>query len=645
MPYAGGPPRAGRTERSPHLTALSEPAADRDPGDDHAPVAGAADPAPVPWRRLVAPALVAAALQVLLWTGERLPSVDGLAYFAAGRNLLDGAGFTRHGAPELHFPPLVPVALAGLERLTGSELAALRVWNLLTGIVVVVLLVTLAHRWWRDPRVTVAAAWLAGTVTGLVPLFVRHGGGSESIALALLLGAVLAAEAGLSSPRSGPRVVGSAAAGLMVGLAYLARPEALLPGLVVGLGALICAVRPPRPAATPSDTADPVPVPLADAAAVPMGDTMADPTAIATGGGVDPVAGDPPGPLLVRVLRDAAPFGVALLVCVAPYVAYLHSHTGSWSPTSKTQDVSLEAWRGAAADDRLSRDRELYAIQPDGVSLGGETTSLTALAREDPGGWLGIVGDNVVALARVLAVPEKAPGPVPIWGWELLPIVLLPPAVAELWRTRRRWTTRVMAAMGLIPVASCIAFFVQTRYLVLTTAVLALYAAAGLARWTAGRAGRVTTTAIAVVVLTMATSTYVDVRTFLPWETDFDPTEQADAGRWIAANTPPAARIMTRSFHVQGYADREVVALPSAEYDEMLAFARRMGVDLIVADQSSIRTRRPELIDDLLGDDAPPGLELVHRIDGRGRRVLIYRLDPPAPPSEEGPIYLGYVSD
>ena len=35
---------------------------------------------------------------------------------------------------------------------------------------------------------------------------------------------------------------------------------------------------------------------------------------------------------------------------------------------------------------------------------------------------------------------------------------------------------------------------------------------------------------------------------------------------------------MTRSFHVQGYSDRDVVAMPSADYRSMLEFARRMGV-------------------------------------------------------------------
>ena len=95
-------------------------------------------------RRLRAPALATVVVQAILAWGDRMPSVDGTAYFAAGRNLLEGAGYTRHGAPELHFPPVAPVLFALGERLLGSEVAALRVLHLGSGLACVALLVALA---------------------------------------------------------------------------------------------------------------------------------------------------------------------------------------------------------------------------------------------------------------------------------------------------------------------------------------------------------------------------------------------------------------------------------------------------------------------------------------------------------------------
>jgi hypothetical protein len=78
----------------------------------------------------------------------------------------------------------------------------------------------------------------------------------------------------------------------------------------------------------------------------------------------------------------------------------------------------------------------------------------------------------------------------------------------------------------------------------------------------------------------------------------------------------------------------------------MLEFARRMGVSYIVADENTIRRRRPEVYDILMRETgAPAGLKLVHQFTERGTRVKIYKLDPPAPPTLQPPLPLGYVSD
>lgn len=529
--------------------------------------------------------------------GDRLPSVDGTAYFEAGRNLLNGDGFTRQGGPELHFPPLTPVGFAALEKLTGSEMMALRLWNFGCGVLVVGLLVALAHRLWRDDTTTVATAWLAGSMAGLTPLFTRQGGGSESISLAMLLASALFAITALHPHTSERRrILGLAAAGLAVGLAYLSRPESLLPGGFVGLGIVVVALR--RPGSTAVRAR--------------------------------------------RLVAWSAAFGLAVVVLIAPYLAYLHGHTGHWSPTAKSQDASIEAWRAVAENNRLERDRILYAIDDTGTGLGVPTQSLTSLAKADPRGWLGIVWVNVTTLFKLFVMPLFQVGPT----WRLIPGFLLVPACIEIWRSRRSKATQLLVAMGFAPLLTCIVFFTLPRYLVATTAVLTLFAARGLVQLTRSlpqRAGRILIAATAVVV---ATSTLGQIQPMLPWSETMDPTEQAAAGRWIAENTDPDARIMTRSFHVQAYAHRPVVAMPSADYFTMLEFARRMGVTYVVADPVTIGRRRPELYPVLMGDwMPPPGLKLVKTIFERGEEVRIFQLDPVPPPSDQDPIPLGYVSD
>ena len=203
----------------------------------------------------------------------------------------------------------------------------------------------------------------------------------------------------------------------------------------------------------------------------------------------------------------------------------------------------------------------------------------------------------------------------------------------------------LLLAMALVPIATTTVFFVLARYLVIPAAVVTLYAARGLTVWLRGREPRVRQLAIAVTIVFMATSTIGEIKTFLPMWTTNDPIEQAAAGRWLAANTPEDARVMTRSFHVQAYAGRPVVAMPSSDYAEMLKFARRMGVSYLVADEATITRRRPELYPALMTGWSPPGLTLIKTISERGQDVRIYRLDPLPPASDRPPIPLGYVSD
>ena len=547
-------------------------------------------------RRLRAPLAVTIALQLVIAAGDRLPSVDGTAYFQAGRNLLNGRGFTRNGGPELHFPPLTPLGVGLLQKITGSELAALRIWNFSCGLLLVTILILFARRLWHDDDSTVMTAWFAGTVAGLIPLFSRQGGGSESISATLLIGSAFLAIQALG-PEQGRnrRLVGIAGSGLCVGLAYLSRPESLLPGAIVGLGLVIHAAR-------------------------------------------------LRGPLLLRLRRVVVwglAFGLLFLACAIPYLAYLHGHTGTWSATAKSKDASIQAWRAVAENDRLERDRVLYAIDSTGTGLGVPTRSLTALAREDPSGWLGIVGVNIRTLAEFWILPDFSFGPT----WRLIPGFLLIAAGAELWRARRRPSAQLLFAMALVPIFTCTVFFALPRYLALPTAILTLYAARGFAVWIRGRTSRVRTIAIVVTALLMTTSTLGEIKPFLPFWTTIDPIEQAAAGHWIAANTPEDARIMTRSFHVQAYAERPVVALPSSDYAEMLKFARRMGVSYVVADEATLSRRRPELYPALMTAWSPPGLKLVKTIEKRGQEVRIYRLDPLPPKSDRPPIPLGYVSD
>ena len=582
------------------MTDTQTPAIERPPDDgvlDADPPEGGG-PRQRPLRsRLAWPLGTALFLHVFMAINDKLPSVDGLAYFEAGRNLIRGKGYVRIERPELHFPPVTPVGFAVLEKLTGTEMRALGVWNVTWGVLVVVAIAALAHRMYRDDSITVVTAWFGATMAGLGPLFFRNGGGSESTSTAMLLGAAILTIDGLRTPPTQLRrrtlyLVGS---GALVGLAYLTRPESLLPGAIIGFAILGWSWRERRAE------------------------------------GFD----------LRRPLIDAGAFGLTIILFLFPYVAFLHSHTGSWSPTAKTQDVSIDAWKDVAENDRLDRDRILYSINSSGTGLTSGTKSLTALAREHPREWVTILGINVRTLKDVIVFPSWGFGP----AWATISIIPLLAALSEIWRTRKRGITRLLAGMGAMPLLTCLLFFTLSRYITVATAILTLFGAAGFVRWQrrlpkpAGRA------LLAVTAVCLATSYLTTAQSYVPGIPSPDPVDQAETGRWLETHTPTDARVMTRSYHVQAYAHRQIVAMPYTDFPTMMRFARRMGVTYIIADAGTLKARRPELYGQLMTNYKPPGLKLIYQLGGTERPVRIYQLDPAPPPTDRPPIYLGYVSD
>ena len=226
------------------------------------------------------------------------------------------------------------------------------------------------------------------------------------------------------------RALRSAGAGLLVGLAYLTRPEGLFFALPHRAGGvLFLALR---------------------------GHRRAPPSPAGRAG---------PWPL-------AACFAVPLVLCIAPYAAYLHENTGKVQLSAKTQDASIEAWHAVAQADRQERDSVLWALDDTGLHFANtERTSLPALARSDPGGYAAIVGTNVVEFGQELLVPE----PNQILSWVLLPAPLWILVAIGAWRARRSWAARLVLAAGALPVATALAFFVQPRYLVVTSAFATVF--------------------------------------------------------------------------------------------------------------------------------------------------------------------------
>ena len=543
------------------------------------------------YRLLVLAALaVGLVIRIAVGLTDDAPSTDETAYLRSGESLLAGEGFERNGKPELHFPPVVPFLLGAADKVFDDPHTGTVVLTVVSSTVLVLPLSLLARRL-GGPTAGVVTAWVAAVGPGLSTTVANRGAGSEAMYLLLVASAVWSVVS--AADRAGrARVVRIAAGGLLVGLAYLTRPEGLFFALPLGLGVVALAIK-----------------------------------GVARGG------------RLRAIVPLAASFGLPLLLCVVPYATYLHAHTGKVQLSAKTQDASLEAWHAVAQADREERDSILWALDDTGLAFANtERTSLPALAVADPAGYAGILGTNVRELGEEMVEPDSSE----VLSWLLLPAPAWLLVAYGAWRVRRSWAARLVLATAAMPVVTALVFFVQPRYLVVATAFATVFLGVGAAalvrRWRRP--------ALVVLAGLLLLSTAAGFRSpGAGWWHPSEGSEQRAAGEWIAANTEPDARILARSMVVEYYADRPTMAIPYAELDEIIAYARHYGADYIVADWYTVVRLRPQL--EQVRDEgfSHPELRLVQKQRVEGRTYRIFAIEPsPADDRPMGPP-LGFVGD
>jgi len=156
---------------------------------------------------------------------------DGAEYARSAENLLRGAGFSgMWSRPEVIFPPLYPLLIAGASLLTGNSEVAARLVSVICGVLLVLPIFYLARKLY-GPRTAILAAALVSIHPMLTSISVT--GFSESTYLLFFAWGLYWSFESLW----GRGWKAAATAGIFWGLAYLARPEAFLlcGALVAGL--------------------------------------------------------------------------------------------------------------------------------------------------------------------------------------------------------------------------------------------------------------------------------------------------------------------------------------------------------------------------------------------------------------------------
>jgi len=154
-------------------------------------------------------------------------------------------------------------------------------------------------------------------------------------------------------------------------------------------------------------------------------------------------------------------------------------------------------------------------------------------------------------------------------------------------------------ALAPLLVLPLLAVAAEVRFSQLFVPALATYAAIG-AAWLATRwPARTRAVAVGAAVLMAAGLT-------LAWRgrpgriadifDDGPMAEMRAAGEWLRANGRPGATVMDRKAYVPFFAGMHHVQLPDDDYDTVVAFAQRTGVDYLVLEEFVVERMRPQFL-------------------------------------------------
>jgi 4-amino-4-deoxy-L-arabinose transferase-like glycosyltransferase len=525
------------------------------------------------WPRLAVgvAVLVGLALRWQYFTREEVIGTDGAWYATLGYNLLHGRGYTDiAGATSTFYPPLYPISVGLVSLVVPNLELAGRLAALVANLALIPLTYLLARQAF-ERRV----AFVAALLIALLPALAQNGVLvlSESLYTLCLCGATLA---GIATLRASDRRRWRWAAltGMGLALAALTRTEGY-PYIAIWTALLLAAYWP-------------------------------------------------------RHRRDwrrcggvLAAFGAVYLLVLAPYLLFLHAHTGHWDLSGKVATNVVIAYDGMPAE-----EHNYFGLNAAGTTIGGYAGDRDSLLAELEQSPVAFIKHYRQALLDELNLLPQTISPL---LFLLAPIGLIFVRWPRDQRAARVALLALLTQLVLLPL-----FFLDQRFLLPMTPALLIFAAAGmialaerLSRAMSVTRWRLPVTAWVAVLLAGWVAWFLPVLLIGPFG-NYDPWNQAiesrDAGEWLRAHYPPGQVVMSRKPYVPFYANGRLVELPQDNLDRILAYGRQHGARFLVVDERGIADVRPNLLP-LLDGPAPPGLKLVYDWHGRmDERLRIFEI-------------------
>lgn len=464
---------------------------------------------------------------------------NGCEYARIAENLVKhGAYVGLSGEPEVMFPPLYPILLALGSLIAGSVDGATRLVPFLVGVLLVPAMVALAWLMY-GPRVALGA----GALTALHPLLIDLSATAFSEGTYLLL-MVMGLYCGLRSLEA-DTLAPTVWCGVICGLAYLVRPEALLYPVVVLAIALVRDLR--RPAFGARFTR--------------------------------------------RVICLLAP----LVLLIAPYAAYLSVHTGSLRLEGKGL---LNYTIGERQNSGMSKDEASLGIGPDLSEDGPQLSQNHFVATTHRRLSLGEIARYWVASARRNKVPLLEQLLLsPVFGSALVVSLITLGLFSRAWTPQRIGHEGVLLAVAAGHLVLVLGLhYVAPRYLLPLLPLSLTWVSRGVdeaARW-----GR--TTAQRGMGLGRRSARWLDpgIRSVLifavlllavlgvRWGSLQDESPQVslwkDVGIWLGSHRPGPKRVMTVATQIPYYSGGLSFRMPYADGALALRYVRSKHPDFIV---------------------------------------------------------------
>jgi 4-amino-4-deoxy-L-arabinose transferase-like glycosyltransferase len=524
-------------------------------------------------------ALVVAALvlRAAIVRVDRIVRWDEPDYLIAGRNLFTGRGYAVTTKPEIHYAPLFPIVTGMLYPLTGDMQLNSDITFVVLGAVTLIPFYWLANRLY-DRRVALIAAALLCTFPALNASVIFWGTMLEPLYLLLLV--VSWCSIWLAWERD---AVGAyAASGLLLGLAYLTKPEA-----IVYLGVMYAFLI--------------------------------------------------VGRLLRRRRRRNLLIGIAVgaltfALVISPYLLFLYRHTGRLLITGKL-GVTYVAGLGAVEHDPGLYDRALSRLDESGEEIiwFSEDRFKYSIGDEilgDPRAFVRRVWKNVNALESVLFNRRVFP---------FYFLVMLGLAWFGSPWARARLPREAFLVSAVLPVLVFLPFHIELRYFAPMLLVLILWLAKGLdslgsclsstlRQWSmfAARSSRIGQ-ALTVVLCAALVAYFLALQPVVLRDglAGMNPSRR-EAGLWLRENSSADALVMSRDPEVAFYAERSWIASPNEPYERVIDYVRMRGASYLVIDEREVTVIRPQL-QMLLNENAPPaGLRHVYTAEDPRGKTIVY---------------------